>query len=174
MTSLLTRDIPPRAALAVVALVLFASVVTGREAPQSSADVTEKPRPLVLASRAESAADLDLERLKRPPKEKEAIANLFATPVVAPPLTSSSVVGGGGPAAPAAPIAPPLPFKYLGKIIDGEKLAVFLARGDDNYSVEPGQTIDGQYRLEQVTDNAVTFIYLPMGTRQVLSVPSVN
>jgi hypothetical protein len=174
MTSLLTRDIPPRAALAVVALVLFASVVTGREAPNSAATVTEKPRPLIAGAPAESIADLDLERLKRPSKEEQAIANLFATRTVAPPLPSSSVVGNAGPAAPPAPMVPPLPFRYLGKIIDGEKTAVFLARGEDNYSVEPGQMVDSQYRVEQVTDNTVTFTYLPLGIRQVMSVPAIN
>jgi hypothetical protein len=174
MTSLLTRDIPPRAALAVVALVLFASVVTGREAPHSAAAVTDRPRPLTVGSPADPIADLDLERLKRPPNEEQKIANLFATRGPAPSPPSSSVVGGAEPAAPAAPVAPPLPFRYLGRIIDGSTTAVFLARGEDNYSVEPGQMIDNQYRVEQVTDNAVTFTYLPMGARQVLSVPSIN
>jgi hypothetical protein len=174
MTSLLTRDIPPRAALAVVALVLFASVVTGREAPNSAVAVTERPRPLAAGAPVESIVDLDLERLQRPPKEAQAIANLFATRTVAPSLPSSAVVGNAAPAAPPAPMVPPLPFRYLGKIIDGDKMAVFLARGEDNYSVEPGQMIDSQYRVEQVTDNTVTFTYLPLGTRQDLPVPAVN
>lgn len=174
MTSLFTRDIPPRAALAVVALVLFASVVTGREAPHSAVAVTERPRPLAVGSPADSLADLDLERLRRPPKEEQVIANLFVTRAVAPPLPAQLVVGGGGPAAPAAPVAPPLPFRYLGKIIDGDKTAVFLARGDEHYSVETGQKIDNLYQVENVTDTAVTLTYLPLGTRQVVPVPALN
>lgn len=169
MRSLLTRDIPPRAALAVVALVLFATVVTGREAYTPPPVATPEARPVARTAAPEAAADLDLEKLKRP-RSEEAIANLFAPREVA--LPAASVTGTGGP--PPVPAAPPLPFQYLGRVIDGDRLSVFLARGQDSYSVEVGQTIDDRYRVERITDTAVTFTYLPMGKRQVLAVPAIN
>lgn len=171
MKSLLTRDIPPRAALAVVALVLFATVVTGREAYSPPPVAAPEARPVARAAAPEAVPDLDLEKLKRP-RGEEAIANLFAPREVA--LPAASIVGKGGPAAPPVPTAPPLPFQYLGHVIDGDRLSVFLARGEDSYSVEAGQTIEGRYRVETITDTAVTFTYLPMGKRQVLAVPAVN
>ncbi len=168
MKSLLTRDISPRAALAVVALVLFATVVTGREA---ATPPPAEPRPAQReAAAAETVADLDLEKLKRPHNEEEAIANLFAPHEVA--LPAAAVVGKAAP--PPVPTAPPLPFQYLGRVIDGDRTSVFLARGEDSYSAESGQTIDDRYRIEQITDTAVTFTYLPMGKRQVLAVPAIQ
>lgn len=166
MKSLLSRDIPPRAALAVVALVLFASVVTGREAPAPVAATAARPK--AAGAAAESGAELDVEKLRRARKE-ETVVNLFAPAAVAPPGVVKSESG-----PPPAPVAPPLPFTYLGKIVDGGSLTVFVARGDEHYIVEAGQAVAGQYKVEQVTADAVTFIYLPLSTRQLLALPASN
>lgn len=166
MKALLKKDIPPRAALAVIALVLFASVVTGREKPAPAASPPPLAGPAAPGALLDAAADLDLNQLKRERKD-EAIVNLFAPATVA----SSEATQ---PAAPPAPVAPPLPFVYLARIIDGDQTKLFVARGDEPYLVEPGQTIAGQYKIERVAADAVTFIYLPLRTRQVLAVPALN
>lgn len=168
MTSFLRKDIPPRAALAVVALVLFASVVTGREKPQPAPVAPSVPGPAAPGASHVAAADLDLDKLTRTRKD-EAITDLFAPARVA---LGAVVQPEAGP--PPPPSAPPLPFKYLGKIIDGDRTTLFVARGDEHYFAEAGETIAGLYKVEQVTSTAVTFIYLPLGTRQVLAVPAVN
>ena len=172
MKRLLRRDIWPRAALAVAALALLASVVGGRQEPEPApvaapvaATSTRQP---AQSSTTESTPDLDLEKLRRPGKEKT-INDLFAPAPVAPPAGAQQA-----PAPPPAPTAPPLPFTYLGKIMDGGRVAVFLARGDQHYTVEAGQTIEKQYKVEQVTETAVTFTYLPMRTRQILPIPPLN
>jgi len=157
MRSLLTKDIPPRAALVVVVLVLFASIVTGREDPRP-APPPDEDRPATRSQATEAVADIDVAKLKRPQKE-EPIADLFA------PRSES--------ASSAAPTAPPLPFQYLGKFVDGDKTTVYVIRGGEHYSVEAGQTIEKQYRIDRITDTAVTFTYLPLGTRQVLAVPAL-
>lgn len=69
---------------------------------------------------------------------------------------------------PPPPQAPPLPFAYLGKMIDGEKTTVFLATPDRNYVVRSGDTLDGRYRVESIEEGAVAFTYLPLGTKQTL------
>jgi hypothetical protein len=156
MRKLLTRDIPPRAALAVIALALAATVVSGREKP----DLREEIEPARAAAQAvafeASAPDLDPARLKRT-RSDQAVADLFASP--APDA---------GPPAPRAS-APPLPFQYVAKIIDGGKTTIYVMHGEDHYGVQPGLVIDRNYRVEKVTETAVTFTYLPLGTRQVLS-----
>jgi hypothetical protein len=165
MKALLTRKIQPRAALAVVALALLATVVSGREKRDLAADPGAEPAARVTAPASATAAppDLDLERLKRP-RTEDAIADLFAP---APEPAAAE-------AAPAAPTTPPLPFRYVAKIIDGGETAVFLMNGNDHYNVRPGQVIDKTYKVERITETAVTFTYLPLGTRQVLSVPALN
>jgi hypothetical protein len=72
------------------------------------------------------------------------------------------------------PAAPPLPFAYLGKAIEDGKLEVFLSRGEQSYSVRAGQKIDGEYRIDKVTQNSVSFTYLPLKTRPTLDIPAVN
>jgi hypothetical protein len=163
MKTLLTRDIPPRAALAVVALALAATVVSGREKPDlapEAAPASAPPRAAAApAAAAEATPDLDPARLQRT-RTDQAIADLFAAPAASAPEAS----------APAPrPSAPPLPFQFVARIVDGGNTSVYVMLGEDNYSVKPGLVIDRNYRVEQVTESAVTFTYLPMGTRQVLS-----
>jgi hypothetical protein len=144
-------ELAPRAALTAAALALIVSLVNGREAAEA------KPDPP-----AEGAA---------PSSDR-----------VEPAIEASVVVGSVREAlpppsprrAPPAPAAPPLPFSYLGKMIDGDKTHVFVGRGADHYSVEPGLTIDDTYKVEKITDTTVTFLFLPTRTRQVLAVPSLS
>jgi hypothetical protein len=70
---------------------------------------------------------------------------------------------------PPPPQAPPLPFTYLGKMVDGETATVFLARQDRNYVVRPGDTLDGTYRVESIEDDRIALTYLPLGTGQTLA-----
>lgn len=171
-----TRDIPPRAAVAVIALVLLASVVTGREdepAPAAPADVRPpaSAAPVPETAHEPSAADLDLDKLKRPRKDGK-IGDLFAPRVVAPPrVVVQPVVVKADPVAPPAPTAPPLPFKYLGMYVNGGRLVVFLSKNDEPYSAAQGETIDNDYRIDEITDTAVTFNYLPLGMQQTLPIP---
>lgn len=166
MKSLLSKNISPRAALAVAALALLASVVSGREKRDLSADPGPAARIAAPAPASIPVVDFDPEKLKRP-RSEEPIADLFAPPAAAPAAPAP-----GESAAP--PAAPPLPFRYLAKIIDGDRTAVFLMNGADHYNVQPGQVIDKTYKVERITDTAVTFTYLPLGTRQVLPVPALN
>jgi hypothetical protein len=171
-------DIPPRAAVTVVALVLLASVVVGGEDPSASSAPAEPARPQASAppSPGESnpeadAADLDLEKLARPRRGAK-IGDLFAPRLAAPlPVVAPSAIVNPEPVAPPAPTAPPLPFKYLGKLVDKGKLVVFLMRNDEPHSVEQGQTIDNTYKVDEVTESVVTFIYLPLGNQQTLPIP---
>lgn len=73
------------------------------------------------------------------------------------------------PPKPAPPSAPPLPFTYVGKLLDGDKTLVFLSQQQRNLVVEQGDTIDNTYRVEQVTPNSVEFVYLPLKQKQTIT-----
>ena len=164
MTTVLTRRIPTRAALAVVALALLASLVSGREKPSLAAPSAEES-----ARRTPGIADLDPEKLKRPaPQPAQAMTDPFGAPPppAAPPAYQQQ--------APAAPTMPPLPFRYVGRAVEDNRTAIFLERGNENYSVAQGERAGRDYRVEQITDAAVTFTYLPLGARQTLVVPTLN
>jgi len=74
------------------------------------------------------------------------------------------------PTPPPAPQAPPLPFAFLGKLIDADKVSVFLTSGDRNWVVRSGDTIDGTYRVEAIGDRTMTFTYLALDIRQELAI----
>lgn len=69
---------------------------------------------------------------------------------------------------PPPPSAPPLPFTYMGKLIEDDDVAVFLTQGDRNLIVRQGETIDSIYRVERIADNAITLNYLPLDQRQTI------
>lgn len=169
-----TRERLFRVALPVLALVLVASVVTGREKPSSVPPEPASALQRKIASESlASDQDLDLERLKRPAREEErvvAAADPFARRSFGPAPEAAA------PQAPAAPQVPPLPFTYLGKVIEDGKLSVFIGRGEDSFSVQAGKRtrLDPEYRVDRVTQTAVVFTYLPMNAKQTLDIPAVN
>jgi hypothetical protein len=60
----------------------------------------------------------------------------------------------------------------MGKLIDDGKTIVFLARGDQSYVVHVRDTIDGTYRVDEIGEHSMTLTYLPLGSRQALTVGS--
>lgn len=83
-----------------------------------------------------------------------------------PPAASASVK-------PSAPVAPPLPFVYLGRMTDATgKIVIYLTRAERVFAVTPGETLDEQYRLETVSGSQLGFVYLPLNTRQTLDLPA--
>jgi len=66
------------------------------------------------------------------------------------------------------PQAPPLPFAYMGKLVEDAATTVFLSRQDRNYVVRAGDTIDGTYRVERIAEDALVVTYLPLKIQQAL------
>jgi len=168
MTSLLKRDIPVRATLVALALTLLATAVTGRE-EGPAAEPQPRPAPAAQAVSGTEALDLDLDRLERH-EAKTRVPDLFAVRDPAPQRR------GAAPEQeiPAEPAVPPLPFTYLGQVLEGSKLNVFLAQGDEHYSVRAGQKIGTDYRVDRILDHSVVLTYLPLGRQQVLTIPVSN
>ena len=73
------------------------------------------------------------------------------------------------PAAPPVPTAPPLPFAYIGQIVEDQKVQVILARNDRVVTVFVGDNIDNQYRVESLKGGTLTLLYLPLAIRQTLA-----
>jgi hypothetical protein len=151
-------NVPPRYALAAIALALGVSVVAGRESRPAPPPAAAPAAP----READAPPALALERLERPGLG-EARAHLFTTPPAraAPPPSPPPVV-----AAPSVP--PPLPYRFLGRYVEGGRSAVYLARGDEPVLAVPGATLPGGYRVEEVAPEAVTLLYVPLGSRQRL------
>ncbi len=110
---------------------------------------------------------LDLGRVSRD-AEEVAVVDVFALkswlpppPVVAPMATR-----------PVVPVAPPVPFRYVGQLEASEgKVTIYLARGETVYTVRVGDVLDEQYRLDAMDNGQITLTYLPMNQQQMLAIP---
>ena len=168
----LKKNLRTTLALGALAVTLIATVVSGREKPGTdfvAAPAERAAAQLGAQGSVQETADIDLDKLQRPKKELSPAVELFTA---VDPQPAAGVHGQSQ--ARAEPREPPLPFKYLGKVIDDGKRSVFLMAGDAYYSVQQGETVIKQYRVDRITDAAVTFTYLPTGTHQVLAVPPMN
>lgn len=142
-----------RIAIAVGAAVLVAGVVAGRERP--ALEVIEHQKVAVQAA----DDSINLEKLRR----NEAtlpLSDPFAARNFAPRQEPR-------PVQEAKPTAPPLPFKYFGRLTEGGKTETFVLQGDELISIAAGQKI-GEYRVDKVSEASIAFTYLPLKTRQTL------
>jgi hypothetical protein len=82
-----------------------------------------------------------------------------------PPMPAPEAV------APPPPQAPPLPFRFLGRIVEPGQAPVFLlVDGDRVRPVKVGQRIGDAYRLEKFEGGQLYFRYRPMNVVQSLPV----
>jgi hypothetical protein len=142
-----------RGVVTVAALALAAGMVAGRERP--ALDLIQERAP------AAAAADdgIDLSRLTRG-EASVPQSDLFARRDFAPEKQQAKNIV-------EKPTAPPLPFKYFGKLTENGKTEVFVMRGDDVLTVAPGEKL-GEYRVDAVSDASISFTYLPLKTKQTL------
>src|SRR5712692_3822414 len=91
--------------------------------------------------------------------------------IAADPFSAHSWMPRPKPAAVSAapdPVAPPLPFRFAGQLHRDSGIEVYLARGEEIFTVKEGDTLDGQYRIDSVSATEVSFVHLPTGTRQTM------
>jgi hypothetical protein len=95
---------------------------------------------------------------------KPAARDLFDTRSWNPPSPAP-------PEQPAPPaIAPPLPYTFLGKKLEGDAWEIFLARGEQTFIVRASQVLENDWRVDKIAPPTLTLIYLPLGLPQTLSI----
>lgn len=79
-------------------------------------------------------------------------------PPPTPPVIVPAVV-----TEPAAPVEPPLPYKYQGsmKQEDGSTV-IFLSRGQEGILAHVGDVLDTNYKLVSMDESKLTILYVPM------------
>jgi hypothetical protein len=112
---------------------------------------------------AASATDLKLKKLQREADDKAAPDLFEAKSWYVPPPPPK-------PLPPPPPSAPPLPFAFMGKLVEDGQLTVFLTKQERNYVVKAGDTLDGMYKVEAVTPTMLTLVYLPLNIKQTLMI----
>ena len=130
------------------------------------------------ASVAPAAAnDTDVERARerlRGRDRSEPVRDAFAPRSWAPAQPEPQPFVPPPQTAPNASVAPPLPYEYLGQLSEQGRTLVFLARGETPVMGGVGEILDGTYRIERIAATTVEFTYLPLDTRQVLTVGGVR
>ena len=74
------------------------------------------------------------------------------------------------PPAPPKPTAPPFPYTYMGAMADAGVRTVFFNQGDRALAVKQGDTVDGRYRVDQMTDRQMRFTYLPLNQSMTVAI----
>ncbi len=125
--------------------------------------------PIVVVPQVAKTSDLDLDRLNRG-DHKRPSADPFRS-INWGEAEEATRLRAQRPEAklpPPPPEAPPLPYTYIGRLIEHGKTAVFLAIQDRVAIARVGDTLDGRYRIEAIAERAITFNYLPLEIRQDL------
>jgi hypothetical protein len=147
-----------RTTLALAACTAGAALAAGGDSAATAATA-----PHIVAHPAPPAAHA--------PLAAPAVTNVFAATSwqPAPPPPAPAPVPAPAPAAAALPVAPPLPFRFLGRYVDAGVQVVMLVKGEQLYLVAVGDTIDQAYRVDRVSGTTVELTYLPLQLKQSLS-----
>jgi hypothetical protein len=72
-----------------------------------------------------------------------------------------------------APMAPPLPYRFAGRLMIEGKGQVFLSKDDTAIPVAEGEILDGTYRVESITGERVTLVYLPLTSKISIAISHI-
>jgi hypothetical protein len=153
---------------------------TSGEAQDASDYVVEpvaaKERPAAASGNSTNEAtferDATLTLPDRSHRVPESKGDPFATLSWLPPVAPAPALAAPPPPKPAVPVAPPLPFTFVGMLERGAtRPQAFLAKGENLLVVAAGDTLDNNtYRVESLSPAQIVMTYLPMNTRQTLTV----
>ena len=152
-----------------VAIALSAASGKSRQTPDEPVLPTKNSTPRAPKQLAQPLPHVELERLQlqtAPAGNEPAAGNAFPAMswyVPPPPMPPPK------PLPPPPPTAPPMPFSFMGRYEDGEKLIILLVKGDRVYTVSEGEVIDNTYRVDRLTASQLELTYLPLNIKQTIS-----
>ena len=100
---------------------------------------------------------------------REPVPDVFAAKSWYVPPPPPKYVPPPPPPPPPAPVPPPLPFGYLGKLVDHGEITVFVVFKGRNLAVKANEVIDSTYRIDSVDARSMVLTYLPLDMKQTLS-----
>jgi hypothetical protein len=75
-------------------------------------------------------------------------------------------------AAAPVPVAPPMPYRFAGRVLKGSEEEVLISKGDLVFPVKVGDTLDGMYKVESIGADRIELLYIPLGTSERILVTS--
>lgn len=73
------------------------------------------------------------------------------------------------PMPPPKPVAPPLPFTFIGRMIEEGQTAVFVSIQDRNQVLRVGDVIQNVWRVDSIDPTSMKLTYLPLNENKYLS-----
>jgi hypothetical protein len=140
----------------------IALVATGEDARPARGG---EPDARAAAAEPREGGEIDLEKLKQRPVATD-FGEMFPARQPEPPAAAA--------VKPEPPRAPPLPFRFFGRMVENGTTVVFLDRNDDVFAVKAGDTIGGTYRVEEINGSEIVLTYLPLRQRQKLPIGAIN
>lgn len=70
----------------------------------------------------------------------------------------------------AAPVAPPVPYAFLGKKLEANVWEVYLSRGEQTFVARTGQVLEGEWCVDRIAPPSLELTYLPLGQALTLSI----
>ncbi len=65
-------------------------------------------------------------------------------------------------------------YTFVGRMIDGKEVSLFLIKNDRTYVVKVNDVLDNTYRVDKITNVDATLTYLPNNTQQTLTFNSTT
>lgn len=96
------------------------------------------------------------------PEYASPVTDLFELPKPPEPSVVVSI--------PVAPMTPPLPYVYLGRLEEAASRQIFLAEGNNTMVVGVGTRLSGGWTLESIESGRLVFVYEPLGQKQSLQI----
>jgi hypothetical protein len=141
---------------AVVALVLLL--------PERDAAVVPKQGAAAGGTQQQADASRNLQLPERSGLSR-ARGELFGSPPPPPRVVEAA-------AKPEAPVAPPMPYRFAGRVRNGGEDQILVSKGDVVFPVKEGETLDGVYRVLKVGTDRIEILYLPLNSRDTILVNS--
>ena len=146
-------------ALLVTLYLTFESARQSGDDPAESGSAPVRTSPQVAAMAVHAPQDFSTLPLRH--WSEEAVNDPFQTMAwYVPPRPQA--------AKPPRPQAPPVPYRYFGKMMEGDVPQAFLRQGDRVVVVKVGDVLANNYRVENIAPEIVSLTYLPLGTRQTV------
>ena len=136
--------------------------------PGRKDDAKSKPRESSASASVARANNTDALQLPERRGLSQPRGELFGAP---PPPPRPVATAGAN--APVVQVAPPMPYRFAGRVRKGGEEEFLLSKGDVVFPVKVGETIDGTYKVVAVKPDGIELLYIPLGTAEYILVSSV-
>ena len=113
---------------------------------------------------------IDVFEVYVPPQAKAPIQNVPVETKPRPAKKAIVVATQIIPQSPPPPTAPPLPFRYIGKLLGDDEYIVFLSLHGKSLSVKMGDVLQQTYRVDEIKPPMMQVTYLPMNIQQTFMI----